>query len=154
MTWNDGWRKISRKLRGWGSMRTIIIKLPSAVDLSSEMAGMREWLHSHSCVPSSFKYDLDEESTIIRVGFSKEEEAEIFKIHFHGSESDIVNSEPSRLLESMERACWWRLMAEEIRTEADGFASEAAKDTLTNVALTYDRMAENLEGRLAYFRYH
>ena len=39
-------------------------------------------------------------------------------------------------------------MAEEIRTEADTFTSDGAKETMTDVALTYDRMAENLEGRL------
>jgi hypothetical protein len=53
----------------------------------------------------------------------------------------------------MERACWRRLMAEEIRTEADGFASEGAKETMANVALTYDRMAENLERRLRNLPY-
>ena len=134
-------------------MRTIIIELPPAVDLSFEMAEMRGWLDHHSCVPSSFKYDLEQDSTIIHVQFIKEEEAEIFKRHFDGSESDFVNSEPPRLLESMERACWWRLMAEEVRTEADGFDSEAAKETMANVALTYDRMAEDLEKRLCNLRY-
>lgn len=44
-------------------------------------------------------------------------------------------------------------MAEEIRTEADGFASEGAKETMANVALTYDRMAENLERRLRNLPY-
>lgn len=46
-------------------MRTIIIKLPAAVDLSFEMAEMRGWLDHHGCVPSSFKYDLEQDSTII-----------------------------------------------------------------------------------------
>jgi hypothetical protein len=134
-------------------MRTIIIKLPPTVDLSVEMAEMRGWLDSQSCTPSSFKYDLEQESTIIHVQLNKEEEAEVFKRHFDGSESEFVNSERPRLLETMERACWWRLMAEEIRTEADGFASEVARETMANVALTYDRMAEHLEKRLGYLRY-
>ena len=118
------------------------------------MAEMRGWLDSHSCVPSSFKYDLEQESTIVHVQFIKEDEAAVFKRHFDGSESDFVNSEPTRLLESMERACRWRLMAEEIRTEADGFVSEGAKETMADVALTYDRMADDLERRLGNIRYH
>jgi hypothetical protein len=129
-------------------MRTIIVKLPPAADLSSEMAEMRGWLDNHGCAPTRFDYDLERRSTIIRIRFSEEDEAELFKRHFGGNESQFVNSERPRLLETMERACWWRLMAEEIRTEADGFASLSAKETLTNVALTYDRMAENLEKRL------
>ena len=135
-------------------MRTIIIKLPPTVDLSLEMAEMRGWLDSHSSAPSSFEYDLERESTIIHVQFTTEEQAELFKKHFDGSESEFVNFERPRLLETMERACWWRLMAEEIRTEADGFTSDAAKETMANVALTYDRMAEDLEKRLENRRYH
>ena len=134
-------------------MRTIIIKLPPTADLSFEIAEMRGWLNSHSCAPSSFKYDLEQESTIIHVQFNKEEEAEVFKRHFDGSESEFVISERPRLLETMERVCWWRLMAKEIRTEADRFASEVARETMANVALTYDRMAEHLEKRLGYLRY-
>src|SRR5215469_17569618 len=115
-------------------MRTIIIKLAPTVDLSFEIAEMRGWLDSQSCSPSSFKYDLEQESTIIHVQFTKEEEAEIFKRQFDGSENDFVNSEPTRLLESMEQACWGRLMPEKKRSEADGFPSEAAKRTMANVA--------------------
>jgi hypothetical protein len=44
-------------------------------------------------------------------------------------------------------------MAEEIRTEADWFSSEAAKDTMANVAQTYDRMADDLERRLGNLSY-
>ena len=135
-------------------MRTIIIKLPPTVDLSFEMAKMRGWLDGHSCAPSSFKYDLEQDSTIIHVQFTAEEQAELFKKHFDGNESQFVNCERPRLLETIERACWWRLMAEEIRTEADGFTSDAAKETMANVALTYDRMAEDLEKRLEIRRYH
>ena len=83
-TWNDGWREISRAAN-WGqiTMRTIIIKLPPTADLSFEIAEMRGWLNSHSCAPSSFKYDLEQDSTIIHVQFTKEEEAEVFKRHFN-----------------------------------------------------------------------
>lgn len=134
-------------------MRTIIIKLPPTVDLSFEMAEMRGWLDHHSCVPSSFKYHLEQDSTIIQVQFTRGEEAEVFKRHFDGSESDFVNCDQPRLLETVERACWWRLMAEEIRTEADAFASEDAKETMANVTQTYDRMADDLERRLGNLSY-
>ena len=134
-------------------MRTIIIKLPPTADLSFEIAEMRGWLNSHSCAPSSFKYDLERDSTIIHVHFTKDEEAEVFKRHFNGSESEFVNSEQPRLLETLERACWWRLIAEEIRTKEDGFTSDTAKETMADVALTYDRMADDLERRLGNLRY-
>ncbi|HUC70525.1 MAG TPA: hypothetical protein VMS01_04975 [Stellaceae bacterium] len=49
--------------------------------------------------------------------------------------------------------CRWRLTAEEIRAEADEFASEAARETMAQVAMSYDRMAEDLEKRLANPRY-
>jgi hypothetical protein len=129
-------------------MRTIIINPPSTADLSSEMAEMRGWLDTNRCTPSRFQYDLAEENVIIRVEFDKEEQAEVFKQYFSGMESDFVNSEHPRFLETMERACRWRLIAEEIRTEADGFASTSAKKTMANVAQTYDSMADDLEKRL------
>jgi hypothetical protein len=54
---------------------------------------MREWLDSHGCAPSRFKYDMEQENVIIQVTFDKEAEAEVFKRHFDGSESEFVNSE-------------------------------------------------------------
>jgi hypothetical protein len=134
-------------------MRTIVIRLPPAADLLSEMAEMRGWLDANGCAPSRFKYDLAAESVIIQVEFGDEWEAEVFKRHFGGRESHFVNSERPRALETMERACWWRLMAEEIRAEADEFGSESAKETMALVALSYDRMAEDLEKRLTHPRY-
>jgi hypothetical protein len=44
--------------------------------------------------------------------------------------------------------CWWRLRAEEIRTEADGFSSGSAKASMLYVAAAWDRMADDLERRL------
>jgi hypothetical protein len=52
------------------------------------------------------------------------------------------------MAETMEQVCWWRLKAEEVRTEADGFASDPAKETMHTVAQTWDRMAQDLERRL------
>ena len=49
----------------------------------------------------------------------------------------------------MAQACWWRLLAEEIRTEADGFGSEAAKETMELAARGWEQLAEAVEHRLA-----
>jgi hypothetical protein len=51
--------------------------------------------------------------------------------------------------ETMADVCWWRLIAEEVRTEADDFSSPSAKATMFDVAATWDRMADNLERNLA-----
>jgi hypothetical protein len=50
--------------------------------------------------------------------------------------------------ETMAQVCWWRLTAEEVRTEADGFSSLSAKEAMRDVARTWDRMAQDLEKRL------
>jgi len=50
---------------------------------------------------------------------------------------------------TMAQACWWRLLAEEIRTEADNFASESAKETMEMAARGREQLAEELEHRLA-----
>jgi hypothetical protein len=49
----------------------------------------------------------------------------------------------------MAQACWWRLVAEEIRTEADNFGSEAARETMEMAARSWEQMAAELEDRLA-----
>jgi hypothetical protein len=82
-------------------MPTIIMKLPPEADFSSEMAGTREWLDKHRCVPSRFKYDLAQESVIIQIEFTREEEVEIFKRYFDKGKGELVYSEP-QLLEAME----------------------------------------------------
>jgi hypothetical protein len=51
--------------------------------------------------------------------------------------------------ETMAEVCWWRLMAEEVRTQAEDFSSPSAKTTMLDVAATWDRMADDLEGHLA-----
>jgi hypothetical protein len=58
------------------------------------------------------------------------------------------------MLETMAQVCWWRLMAEEVRTEADGFSSASAKEAMHSVAETWDRMAEDLERRLSKAEHH
>lgn len=51
--------------------------------------------------------------------------------------------------ETMADVCWWRLMAEEVRTQAEDFSSASAKTTMLGVAATWDRMADDLERHLA-----
>ena len=46
-------------------------------------------------------------------------------------------------------ACWCRLMAEEIRTEAEGFGSRSAKETMRIAAESWDRVAESIERSLS-----
>jgi hypothetical protein len=41
-----------------------------------------------------------------------------------------------------------RLMAEEVRADADEMSCTSAKEMMGSVAATYDRLAENLERRL------
>ena len=40
--------------------------------------------------------------------------------------------------ETIEQACWWRLKAEEVRTQAEAFSSAEARDTMKTVAETWD----------------
>ena len=50
---------------------------------------------------------------------------------------------------AMERVCWCRLKAEEVRTQAEVFSSADERDTMKTVAETWDRIAEDLERWLA-----
>ncbi|MBO0737353.1 MAG: hypothetical protein J2P48_12390, partial [Alphaproteobacteria bacterium] len=51
--------------------------------------------------------------------------------------------------DTMARACWCRLMAEEVRTEAEGMCSLSAKHTMGIIAETWDRLGEGIERRLS-----
>jgi hypothetical protein len=55
----------------------------------------------------------------------------------------------STMPETIAEVCQWRLRAEAVRTEADGFSSPSAKQAMHYVAETWDLMAENLERRLS-----
>ena len=48
----------------------------------------------------------------------------------------------------MEQVSWWRLMAEEVRTDADEMSCTSAREMMGSVAATYDQLADNLERRL------
>jgi hypothetical protein len=51
--------------------------------------------------------------------------------------------------ETIGEACWWRLKAEEVRTQAEALSSAEARETMKTVAETWEQMAKDLERRLA-----
>jgi len=122
-------------------MRSIAVRLHRAADLSDTVSAMRVWLDDHQCEPSRFTCDRSPGWSLICVDFEKDYEAEAFKKQFGGAEYGITT-------QTMAKACWWRLMAEELRTEADGFSSASAKDTMLFAARTLEQMAKDLERRL------
>jgi hypothetical protein len=67
--------------------------------------------------------------------------ANAFKAQFGGSEERSAEG-------TMSKIRWWRLMAEELRTEANGFSSASAKHTVLYAAQALDRMASDMERRL------
>ena len=144
------------------SMRTATITLPGA-DFAEEMIKMRTWLDQHVFEPARFTYKQDGEIVVVSVDFQQDHHAEAFESHFTGQPEANVSLRRAHELSrttgdrlggaetpaTMAQACWWRLVAEEIRTEADSFGSEAAKDTMEQAARGWEKLAEELEHRLA-----
>jgi len=122
-------------------MRNIVINLHRTADLSGTMKAMRLWLDDHRCQPHRFTCDHSSGWHIIHVDFNEDNIADAFKAQFGGSEEKFADG-------TMSKVCWWRLMAEEIRTEADGFSSASAKHTMLCAAQTLDRMAKDVERSL------
>ena len=132
-------------------------------DFSSQMAGMRKWLDEHRYEPARFTCGRHADFVVISVDFNNDAQAEAFEASFEGQhhppEPDdplparpvLPNGDQDQVVitDTMAQVCWWRLMAEEVRAEADGFASTSAKETMEIVAQTWDSMAENLERWLA-----
>jgi hypothetical protein len=52
------------------------------------------------------------------------------------------------MTETMAQVCEWRRRAEEIRTQAEDFSSVSAKESMLNLARTWDWLADDLEERL------
>ncbi|HUC09507.1 MAG TPA: hypothetical protein VL985_03665 [Stellaceae bacterium] len=90
----------------------------------------------------------------MQVEFGSAPEAEAFKRRFELTSGGYAAQKAVQPRETMEQVCWWRLTAEEIRAEADGFTSTSARKTMSQIAQSYDRMAEDLEKRLGTPRYH
>jgi hypothetical protein len=133
-----------------GQMRAIIVELPEAADIIAGLRQIRTWCEDHRCEPTSFKYHLNGNNNLIVVTeFAKDTEADLFKDHFRGLESEFFTLERRHSLETMATACWWRLKAEEIRAEYADFACSSARKTMADIARCYDNMAAHLEYRLA-----
>ena len=122
-------------------MRNIVIRLHRAADLAATMKSMRLWLDDHRCQPHRFACDPIAGWNVIHIDFNEDNKADAFKAQFGGSEEKSAQG-------TMSKVCWWRLMAEEIRTEADSFSAASAKHTLLYAAQTLDRMASDLERSL------
>ena len=153
-------------------MRTATITLRGA-DFAKKMSEMRFWLDRHSFEPTRFTYKQDREIIVITVDFKENHQAEAFQIRFDGQQRELASSHrnvqkqlnragaiaswgEAETRGTMAQACWWRLVAEEIRTEADNFGSEAARETMEVAretmevaARSWEQMAEDLEDRLA-----
>ena len=145
-------------------MRTATITLRGA-DFAGEMIEMRTWLDQHFFEPARFTYKQDGEIVVISVDFQEDHHAEAFQSRFTGQQPEADFSRRSargplsgaagdglkraETPATMAQACWWRLLAEELRTEADSFGSEAAKETMEMAARGWEQLAEELERRLA-----
>ena len=147
-------------------MRTVTIKVHAA-DFAAEMAGMRRWLDENRFEPWKFTVNRYEDIFSIGVEFKEYAEAEMFKSRFNAGkdrpEQDTLPLLQDELQwslcfsdddfgatgETMAQACRWRLVVGEIRTKAVEFGSASAKETMHVVAQIWDRMAADLEQRLA-----
>jgi hypothetical protein len=134
-------------------MPTIVITLRDGFDLAVEMARMRNWFDAQHGTPSAFAYRRDGHNIVFEIAVENPETARRFRDSFGGY--DGFSSAYARRFahETMETVCWWRLRAEEIRVEAEEYRSRDARKTMAAVAISYDRMADNLEKRLADPRY-
>jgi hypothetical protein len=145
-------------------MHTATVTL-SGAEFAQKMSEMRAWLDQHSFEPIRFTYKQNREIIVISVDFLEDHHAEAFRSRFAGRQREVVSSLLSAQKQvnraagdgfgmpeargTMAQACWWRLVAEEIRTEADNFGSEAAKETMEIAARGWEQLAEELEHRLA-----
>jgi hypothetical protein len=147
-------------------MPTAVTRVPAA-ELANELAEMRKWLDKNGIEPLKFISNRYGSIVGIYLEFGKEMHAEAFRSRFgdekrrrphdellHGDYRWTLDFRGSgaaqtRHRETMAQACWWRLRAEEVRAEADGLNSASAQATMRTVAETWDRMAEDLERRLA-----
>jgi hypothetical protein len=145
-------------------MRTAKVTLRGA-EFAQTMSEMRAWLDQNSFEATRFTYKQNREIIAISVEFEQPHQAEAFQSRFGGRQREAASALRTAQKQvnraagagfgmpeargTMAQACWWRLVAEEIRTEADNFGSEAAKETMEIAARGWEQMAEELEDRLA-----
>jgi hypothetical protein len=68
-------------------MHTVIIRL-SGEDFSTAIARMRDWLEKHSCEPTAYRYDQDEDTVVVSVDFAIEAQAQAFAKRFDRQSGD------------------------------------------------------------------
>ena len=142
-------------------MRTATIALRGP-EFAQTMSEMRAWLDQQLFEPLRFTYNQDREIIVIAIDFQEDHHAEAFQSRFAGRQGDVASLLNTQKVNraaldrfgmpeargTMAEACWWRLVAEEIRTEADNFGSESAKETMEIAARSWERLAEELEQRM------
>jgi hypothetical protein len=145
-------------------MHTATVTLRGA-EFAQKMSEMRIWLDEHFFEPIRFTYRQNREAIVITVDFQEDHHAEAFESRFAGRQPEAAASLRSAQKQvsraagvgigmpeargTMAQACWYRLVAEEIRTESDNFGSDAARETMEIAARGWDQLAEELEHRLA-----
>src|ERR1700756_272749 len=87
-------------------------------------------------------FSNDGEARAFKNRFSPPEVTSSSSILVNGSSIPLARPEP----ETLARISWWRLMAEEVHTDADEMSCASAKEMMGSVAATYDRLTENLDG--------
>jgi hypothetical protein len=134
-------------------MHTVVVTMTSPADFADTVNEMRLWLDEQCCSILRFTYAISADTTILKVEFDQGQQAISFIQRFGGTNSGSVNLRRVQSPETMEQVCWWRLRAEEVRAKADQFTSLSARETMSAIALSYDRVAEDLEKLLANPRY-
>jgi hypothetical protein len=77
-------------------MQIVKVRFP-AVDLSREMAAMREWLDSNRYEPVRFDYDHDGVDVVLSIEFMLDEAAKAFAKRFGGKDRPRSSVEDSSL---------------------------------------------------------
>jgi hypothetical protein len=145
-------------------MRTATVTLRDG-EFAKKMSEMRAWLDQNFFRPTKFTYNQDREIIVISVDFQEVHQAEAFQSRFNGRQPEVASSfrsvqellAPAPVVRlgmpeargTMAHACWYRLVAEEIRTESDNFGSDSARETMEIAARGWEQLAEELEHRLA-----
>ena len=147
-------------------MRTATITLRGA-DFAGEMIEMRTWLDQHFFEPARFTYKQDGEIVVISVDFQEDDHAEAFQSRFTGGqpEADFPLRSANEPLKratgdrlggggvqtpaTMAQACWWRLVAEEIRPKPTVSPRRRLRRRWRWPPGGWEQLAEAMERRLA-----
>ena len=145
-------------------MRGVNISVPIN-SLSEALATMRKWLDQNDCQSYNFTEKGDGKSIRLFFVFHDDEKGKRFQKAFNGDRiwqrdnpllrpeldwtTDFFGNRTQTEISTnpIQRSSWCRRMAEEIRTVSDGLDSLSAKETLSKVAATWDRLAEQSETR-------